>query len=66
VRELKGFEKVRLEAGAKRTVRFRLGPGELRYWNAASRQWTQDAAGFDVWVGTDSAAPLHGGFRVVR
>ena len=35
VRELKGFQRVTLAAGESRTLRFPLGPDELRYWNAA-------------------------------
>ena len=58
VRELKGFERVTLAAGETRTVRFTLGPAELRYWNAAARDWVLDASTFDVWVGGDSTAEL--------
>jgi beta-glucosidase len=66
VRELKGFERVTLAAGETKTVHFKLGPDELRYWNAAARDWVQDAEIFDVWVGNDSTAPLHSTFRVTR
>jgi beta-glucosidase len=58
VRELKGFRRLHLEAGASTTVRFALGPDELRYWNAAARDWVLDAASFDVWVGGDATASL--------
>jgi beta-glucosidase len=58
VRELKGFERVGLMPGESRTVRFELGPAELRYWNAAVRDWVIDASTFDVWVGGDSTAEL--------
>jgi beta-glucosidase len=50
-RELKGFERVTLAPGESRTVRFPLGPEQLRYWNAAARDWVLDASTFDVWVG---------------
>ncbi|HKB69120.1 MAG TPA: beta-glucosidase BglX [Pyrinomonadaceae bacterium] len=66
IRELKGFERVTLAAGETKTVRFKLGPNELRYWNAAARDWVQDAENFDVWVGSDSSASLHSTFRVMR
>ena len=36
----------------------RSGPAELRYWNAAARDWVIDASTFDVWVGGDSTAEL--------
>jgi beta-glucosidase len=64
VRELKGFERISLDAGETRTVRFTLGPAELRYWNAAVRDWVQDATRFDVWVGGSSAAELGTTFEV--
>ena len=64
VRELKGFERISLDAGETRTVRFTLGPAELRYWNAASRDWVQDPSTFDVWVGGSSAAELGTTFDV--
>jgi len=64
VRELRGFERIGLDAGETRTVRFTLGPAELRYWNAAVRDWMQDATRFDVWVGGSSAADLGTTFEV--
>lgn len=64
VRELKGFERVTLNAGETKTIRFKLTPNELRYWNSGSRSWVQDAAMFDVWAGGDSTASLHSSFEV--
>ena len=58
VRELKGFRRVALAAGASETVQFTVGPAELRYWNAGVRDYVQDASTFDVWVGGDSTAQL--------
>ena len=65
VRELKGFRRVTLGPGEARTVRFALGPAELRYWNAARLDWVLDASPFDVWVGGDSTAALSTTFEVV-
>jgi beta-glucosidase len=64
VRELKGFQRVTLAAGASLTVRFTLGPSELQYWSAAAREWVLDASTFDVWVGGDSTAELGTTFEV--
>lgn len=64
VRELKGFQRVTLKPGETRTVRFSLGPDELRYWNAAARDWVIDPGTFDVWVGGSSQAALGGSFEV--
>ena len=58
IRELKGFERVTLRPAEKKTVRFTLGPDELRYWSASTRDWVNEASTFDVWVGTDSKATL--------
>lgn len=66
IRELKGFERVTLAPGETKTVRFKLGPQELRYWSAAVRAWVQEAENFDVWVGGDSSASLHATFRVSK
>jgi beta-glucosidase len=63
VRELKGFHRVTLAPGEKKSVRFTLGPEALRFWSAARQGWVQDAAEFDVWVGADSAASLHASFQ---
>ncbi len=65
LRELKGFERVSLNPGETRTVAFTLGPDELGYWSASAGRWLQDPAAFDVWIGSDSRAALHGELDVV-
>lgn len=65
VRELKGFEKVLLRPGERRTVRFSIGKNELSYWSMQSRQWVQEAESFDLWAGSDSTANLQESFQVV-
>ena len=64
VRELKGFERLTLAPGQKKTVRFAIGPEALRYWSASQRNWVVDAGECDVWVGSDSAASLHAAFKL--
>ena len=64
VRELKGFRRVTLLARESRTVQFRVGPSERRYWNAAVQDWVTDSSTFDVWVGGDSTAQLSTRFEV--
>jgi beta-glucosidase len=56
VRELKGFQRLTLAVGESQTLRFLLGPDELRYWNAATRDWVIDITTIDVFVGGDSTA----------
>ena len=66
VRELMGFQRVSLAPDESRTLQFRLGPAELRYWNAAVRDWVIDPSTFDVWVGGNSAAELGTTFEVTN
>lgn len=64
VRELKGFQRITLDAGESKPVTFRLGPDELRYWNASARDWVIDSTTIDVYVGGDSTAGLTTSFEV--
>jgi beta-glucosidase len=66
VRELKGFERIALGPGQKKTVRFTLGKSELTYWSGAARAWVQEPAVFDLWAGGDSTAALTTTLRVVK
>lgn len=65
VRELKGFARVSLAAGEKRTIRFRVGTSQLEYWSPVTRRRAVEPATFDVWVGGDSRASLHAEFTVL-
>jgi beta-glucosidase len=62
VRELKGFQRVSLGPMEKKTLRFSLDKQALSYWSSATRSWVSDPVVFDVWVGGDSDASLHGSF----
>ncbi|HMD39296.1 MAG TPA: beta-glucosidase BglX [Candidatus Acidoferrum sp.] len=66
VRELKGFERVTLAAHEKKTVHFSLGKDELSYWSTAKKDWVEESAKFDVWVGGNSDATLHADFAVTQ
>ncbi len=65
VRELKGFERVTLEPGEKKTVHFSRGKKELSFWSSQEKEWVQETADFDLWVGEDSTATLHTTFEVI-
>jgi len=65
VRQLKGFEKVALAPGEKKTLHFTLGKDELTYWSSSEKKWVLEPAVFDVWAGEDSTASLHGSFEVL-
>jgi beta-glucosidase len=66
VRQLKGFERVTLEPGAKGTVHFTLTKDELQFWSPIEKKWVVEPEQFDVWVGEDSSAKLHGEFRLTE
>jgi beta-glucosidase len=66
VRELKGFERIALAAGEKKTIRFALGPEELKFWSPQAKAWVVEPEEFDVWVGGDSKAALHSQFQVTQ
>lgn len=64
VRELKGFERIALPPGGKKTLHFTLGKKELSFWSPEEKSWVEEPELFDLWVGEDSAAPLHTTFRI--
>ena len=65
VRELKGFRRVLLSPHEKKSVHFTLTKNDREYWSSATKSWVVDASQFDVWVGGDSTASLHGAFSVL-
>jgi beta-glucosidase len=65
VAELKAFEKINLQPGESRQVKFELGEEELGLWNPAMR-WVVEPGEFDVRVGGDSTTALTGFFTVER
>jgi beta-glucosidase len=57
VRRLRGFERVTLDPGASRTVRFRLGAEDLGFWtNDPAGTFTVEPGRIDVYAGTSSTA----------
>ncbi|GLC23692.1 beta-glucosidase BglX [Roseisolibacter agri] len=63
VRELKGFQRVTLGAGERRTVRFTLRPAHLAF-TALDLRRVVEPGSFTVWAGGSSAATLEGRFRL--
>ena len=64
VRELKGFRRVRIEPGEKRTVSFELHTDELAFYGR-DNQLIVEPGDFHAWIGGSSDAGLQAGFRVV-
>jgi beta-glucosidase len=66
VRQLKGFQRLSLQAGAKQTIHFRLGPDELQFWSPTEKKWVVEPEQFDVWAGDNSLAKLHAEFQLTK
>jgi beta-glucosidase len=54
VRELKGFERVELNPGETKVVRFRLQSADFSYWDPQKKAWTLDPGEFEIQVGSSS------------
>ncbi len=65
VRELKGFRRVRLKPGEKKSVEFELGTADLAFHNTRMQLVTEPGA-FQVWIAPDSDRGLRGEFRVTE
>ncbi len=64
LRELKGFQKIKLAPGKKKTVRFTLKASDLAYHDDTGEPVIEPGK-FDVFVGGSSAADLKGEFKIV-
>lgn len=67
VRELKGFERVRLEPGERKTVSFRIGTEDLAYFDTGSGSWEVEETEYTFYVGSSSSdgdLQLRGTFHV--
>ncbi len=65
VRELKGFTKVQLQPGEKRTVRLTLNARAFSYYSPERKAWVADAGEYRIVVGRSSRdLPLRGSFRL--
>jgi beta-glucosidase len=64
IRELKAFRKVTVGPNATSTVELDLPAEELSYWSPSLHKRVLEPGTFDLWVGTDSNAPLHTTFQL--
>lgn len=53
-KQLRGFAKIKVDAGASGTATFTLRRRDLSYWDEASRKWTVAAGEYGVFVGSSS------------
>lgn len=63
VKELKGFQRVSLKQGEKKTVSFSLPIEELAFWNI-DMQRVVEPGEFNLWVGPNSAEGLQTSFTI--
>jgi len=65
VRELKGFTRIGLKPGEKKTVSMTLGPRELGFYNR-HMEWVVEPGQFKIWVGPSSVSGLEASFEAVK
>lgn len=65
VKELKGFERVSLEAGESRQVSFILSEKDLAFYHADGNFQAEDGA-FEIFIGPNSTTTNQAPFRLVR
>lgn len=65
VKELKGFEKVLLKKGEKRTIRFTLTGADLAF-TRQDMSWGSEPGEFKLWVGPSSAAGSEATFTLTE
>jgi beta-glucosidase len=68
-RELKGFQKVFLKAGASQQVTLHLDQRSFEYWNVNMEKWDAPQGAYNVWVGSSSQLsdlPLTGLISVTK
>jgi beta-glucosidase len=53
-KELKGFQKVWLAPGERKTVNFELDQRALSFYHPATKQWTAEPGTFEILVGSSS------------
>lgn len=64
VKELKGFEKIELDAGEEKTVSFEITEPMLRYWNQ-KLQHVSEKGEFEVFIGKDSSCKSFAKFNLI-
>jgi beta-glucosidase len=67
VRQLKGFRKIRLAAGASKRITVRLSPRAFAHWSTKLDHWVIEQGRYRIFVGPDSRTfPLKGAVRLPR
>lgn len=67
VKELRGFKKVKVEAGSTVTVDFALDiKDSTAFWDELRSKWASDAGSYTVYVGNSSETTLQADFEVAK
>ena len=53
-KELKGFQKVHLKAGDKKTVHFTLVERDFSFWDVETQDWKLETGIFEILIGSAS------------
>jgi beta-glucosidase len=59
VRQLNGLQRIALQPGKTRTLKFPLDKDELDFWSPHTNAGGVEPGTFELWVGEDSAASQH-------
>jgi beta-glucosidase len=63
--QLKGFQRITLNAGQAQTVTFTVAAHDLAYWNDPATQWTTPAGTYQILIGDSSRnLPISGSLTV--
>lgn len=54
LKELKGFQKVQLNVGVKKTLQFRLTDRDFAFWHSETKSWKVESGQFEILVGAAS------------
>ncbi|MDR2126503.1 MAG: glycoside hydrolase family 3 C-terminal domain-containing protein [Prevotellaceae bacterium] len=55
VKELKGFQKIFLQAGEERLIKFTIDKNALSYYDDSKSAWIAEHGEFEAWIGSSSA-----------
>ncbi len=64
VKQLKGFEKITLKPGERKTVSFPIDIEALKFWNQQMK-YDAEPGKFNVFIGVDSARVKQGSFELL-
>ena len=64
VKELKGFQKIELKAGERKTISFNMGASDLKFYNS-DLKYVAEPGDFKIFIGGNSRDVKEAGFKLV-